>query len=79
MYECWYDYRKPKHGDNARLCYMDTDSFVMDIKTDYFYKDINDVDKWLDTTNYDKKLNRPLLIGKNRKGIGKIARWKNHD
>ena len=41
MYEFWYDYIKPKYGDKARLCYMDTDSFVMDIKTDDFYKDIN--------------------------------------
>ena len=33
MYEFWYDYIKPKYGDKARLCYMDTDSFVMCIKT----------------------------------------------
>ena len=39
-YEFWYDYIKPKYGDKARLCYMDTDSFVMHIKTEDFYKDI---------------------------------------
>ena len=73
MYEFWYDYIKPKYGDKARLCYMDTDSFVMDIKTDDFYKDINnDVDKWFDTSNYDKNDNRPLEIGKNKKVIGKF-------
>ena len=73
MYEFWYDYIKPKYGDKARLCYMDTDSFVMDIKTDDFYKDINnDVDKWFDTSNYDKNDNRPLEIGKNKKLIGKF-------
>ena len=49
MYEFWYDYIKPKYGDKARLCYMDTDSCVMHIKTEDFYKDIN-VDKWLDTS-----------------------------
>ena len=50
IYEFWYDYIKPKSGYKVRLCYMDTDSFVMDIKTDDFYKDINnDVDKWFDT------------------------------
>ena len=39
-------------------CYMDTDSFIMHIKTDDFYKDINnDVDKWFDTSNYDKNDN----------------------
>ena len=73
MYEFWYDYIKPKYGDKARLCYMDTDSFVMDIKTDDFYKDINnDVDKWFDTSNYDKNDKRPLEIGKNKKVIGKF-------
>ena len=40
MYEFWYDYLKPKYNDNVRLCYMDTDSFVMHIKTNDFYKDI---------------------------------------
>ena len=52
---------------------MDTDSFVMDIKTDDFYIDIsNDVYKWFDTSNYDKNDNRPLEIGKNKKVIGKF-------
>ena len=40
MYELWYDYMKPKYGDNVKLCYMDTDSFIMSIKTEDFYKDI---------------------------------------
>ena len=40
MYEFWYDYMKPKYGNNVKLCYMDTDSFIMSIKTEYFYKDI---------------------------------------
>ena len=71
MYEFWYDYIKPKYGDKARLCYMDTDSFVTYIKTEDFYKDIaNDVEKWFDTSNYDEKDKRPLLIGKNKKVIG---------
>ena len=48
MYEFWYDYIKPKYSDNVKLCYMDTDSFIMHIKTDNFYKDIaNDVKKYL--------------------------------
>ena len=71
MYKFWYDYIKPKYGDKARLCYMDTDSFVMNIKTEDFYKDIaGDVERWFDTSNYDKKDNRPLPIGKNKKVIG---------
>ena len=71
MYEFWYDYIKPKYEDKARLCYMDTDSFVMYIKTEDFYKDIaGDVERWFDTSNYDKNDKRPLKTGINKKVIG---------
>ena len=54
MYEFWYDCMKPKYGDNIKLCYMDTDSFIMNIKTEDFYKDIaNDVEKRFDTSNFE--------------------------
>ena len=67
MYELWYDYMKPE--DNVKLCYMDTDSFIMNIKTNDFYKDIsNDVENRYDTSNYE--VNRPLPTGKNKKIIG---------
>ena len=66
MYEFWYDYIKPKYKDKARLCYMDTDSFVNNIKTEDFYKDTADeVEKWFDTSNYGKNDKRPLAIGIN--------------
>ena len=69
MYEFWYDYMKPKYNDNVRLCYMDTNSFVMHIKTNDFYKDIpSDVENKFDTSNYE--VNRPLPTGKNKKVIG---------
>ena len=69
MYEFWYDYMKPKYYNNAKLCYMDMDSFIMDIKTNDFYKDIaNDVEDRFDTSNYE--VNRPLPKGKNKKVIG---------
>ena len=69
MYEFWYDYMKPKYNDNVKLCYMDTNSFVMDIKTKDFYKDIaNDVEDRFDTSKYE--VNRPLPTGKNKKVIG---------
>ena len=42
MYEFWYDYIKPKYRNNAKLGYMDTDSFIIQIKTEDFYKDIAD-------------------------------------
>ena len=71
MYEFWYHYIKPKHGDNARLCYMDTASFVTNIKTEDFYRDIaNDIERWFDTSNYDENDERPLSIGKIKKVIG---------
>ena len=69
LYEFWYDYMKPKYGNRVKLCYMGTDSFVMNIKTSDFYKDIsNDVDKRFDTSNYE--VNRPLSTGKNKTVIG---------
>ena len=40
MYEFWYDYIKPKYGDRAKLCYVDTDSFVIYITTKDFFEDI---------------------------------------
>ena len=69
MYEFWCDYVKNKYGNKARLCYMDTDSFVINIKTNDFYKDINqDVNERFDTSNYT--FDRPLPKGKNKKVIG---------
>ena len=71
VYQFWYDYIKQKYGDKASLCYTDTDSFVMHIKAEDFYKDIaGDVERWSDTSNYDKKDKRPLPIGKHKKVIG---------
>ena len=70
-YEFWYDYIGPKYGDRAKLCYTDTDSFIINIKTEDFVEDIsNDVEKWFDTSNYDKNDKRTLSIGKNRKVPG---------
>ena len=50
---------------------MDTDSFVINIFTEDFFEDINnDVERWFDTSNYDKNDKRPLQIGVNKKVIG---------
>ena len=50
---------------------MDTNSFIIYVETEDFYKDIsNDVDKWFDTSNYSKDIDRPLEKGKNKKVIG---------
>ena len=76
MYKFWYDYINPKYGDRAKLCYTDTDSFIIYIKTEDFFEDIsNDVERWFDTSNYDKNDKRPLPIGKNKDELGgKIMR-----
>ena len=69
MYELWYDYVKPKYGENVKICYMDTDNFIIHVKTDNIYKDIaEDVETRFDTSNYE--LDRPLSTGKNKKVTG---------
>ena len=71
MYEFWYNYIIPKYGKKGKLCYTDTDSFIIYIKTEDFFEDIsNDVEKWFDTSNYNKKDKIPPTIGKNKKVPG---------
>ena len=71
MYEFWYDYIKPEYQDKAKVCYMDTNSFIIYITTEDFYEDIADnVEKWFDTSNYDENDKRPFPMGKNKKVIG---------
>ena len=71
MHELWCDYIKPKNEDEAKLCYTDTDSFIIHTKTEYFYKGIaNDVEKWFNASNYDENDKSPLPIGRNKKVIG---------
>ena len=72
MYEFHYNYMVPKYGlEKLKLCYMDIDSLVYDIKTEDFYEDIaNDVEARFDTSGYSKTDFRPLPIGLNEKVIG---------
>ena len=71
LYEFWYDYIKPKYKDKATLCYMDTDSFVINIFTEDFFEDIsNDAERWFDTSNYHKNDKRPLPMNMNKKVVG---------
>ena len=67
MYEFWCEYVTPKYKEKAKLCYMDSDSFVINIFTEDFFEDINDIERWFDTSNYDKNDKRPLKIGINKK------------
>ena len=34
IYEFWYDYVKRKYNKKGKLCYIDTGSFIVYIKTD---------------------------------------------
>ena len=65
MYEFWYDYLKPKYGEKVKLCHMDTDSFIVYIKTDDIYKNIEeDVETRFDTSSCE--LDRHLPKGENK-------------
>ena len=71
MYKFWYDYIKPKYEHRAKLCYTDTDSFIIRIVTEDFHRDFaDDIKKWFDTSNYDENDKRPLPIGKNKRVYG---------
>ena len=71
MYEFHYDYMRPKYGSKVKLCYIDTESFLYEVETEDFYRDIaKDVKKRSDTTGYSKDDNRSLPIGENKKVIG---------
>ena len=68
MSKFWYDYIKPKYEDRAKLCYTDTGSFIIYIKTEDFLEGVsNDVGRWFDTSNYDKNGKKQLPIGMNKK------------
>ena len=73
MYDFQDDYVKPKYSEKAKLCYMDTDSLIVYIKTDDIYKYIaEDIETRFDTSNYE--LDRLLPKGKksnwiNERGI----------
>ena len=69
MYEFWYDSIKLKYQQNANLCYMDTDSVIIQIRTEDVHEDIaDDIEKRLDTPNYE--INRQFPTKKNKKLIG---------
>ena len=69
MYEFWYYYVKSKYSEKPKLCYMETDSFIVFIKTDETYSDITaDAETRFGTSNYE--LQKPIPKKKNKKTIG---------
>ena len=55
MYGFWYDYDKPKYGENERLCYMDTGSFLVLVKTE----DIKNIAEYFET-RFDPSNRQPI-------------------
>ena len=69
--EFWHDYVRPKYRDRAKICYTDTDGFVIYIITEDFFEDIaDDVRIMFDKSNFHENDKRPLPIGKNKKTPG---------
>uniref|UniRef100_U9URW3 Uncharacterized protein n=1 Tax=Rhizophagus irregularis (strain DAOM 181602 / DAOM 197198 / MUCL 43194) TaxID=747089 RepID=U9URW3_RHIID len=90
MYDFWYNHIKRKYGDKAKLCYTDTDSFIIEIETENVYDDMVEDADLFDFSDYPedhpllKKLPPDQLITKpdgtrelkNKKVIGK---WKDEN
>ena len=71
MYETYYDKLQPYFGqNNIHLHYMDTDSFVLSVKTKEIIKDLKNLEHIFDFSNLDK--NHELFSIKNKKINGKF-------
>ena len=60
----WYSYVKPKYDENANLCYMGTDSFIVHVKTEDIYI-AEDFETRFGTSNFE--LDKTLAKGKKKK------------
>ncbi|XP_065180179.1 uncharacterized protein LOC135810614 [Sycon ciliatum] len=70
MYSFFYDTLKPRYGQNVRLCYTDTDSFILQYATADLYADMSDMMDQYDTSNYPT--DHPLHSLANKKVVGKF-------
>ena len=71
MYDFHYKYIKPKYGNKAKLLFTDTDSFLYEIQTEDFYKDISgDVKDRFDTSDYPEGHPSGIPTGINKKVLG---------
>ena len=56
MFDFWFDWVKPKYEEKSNLCYMETDNFIVSIKTSDIYKDIaEDVETRYVTSNITER------------------------
>ena len=71
MFDFHYKYIKPKYYKEAKLLFTDTDSFLYEIQTEDFYKDISgDVKDRFDTSDYPKNHPSVIVTGINKKVLG---------
>ena len=70
MYDFYYNHLEPKYGSKCQLLYTDTDSLLLDIKTEDVYKDMGDNLDYYDTSDFPK--DNPLHSQRNKKVIGKM-------
>ena len=70
MYSFYYDVLKPKYDDNIKLVYTDTDSYVIKIDTDDVYKDFQEINEYMDFSDYPES--HPNYDKTNKKVLGKF-------
>ena len=70
MYKFYYDVMKPKYGENIKMVYTDTDSFVFHTKTDDIYHDLKEINDEMDFSGYEKK--HKCYEATNKKVLGKF-------
>ena len=71
MFDFHYKYIKPKYENKAKLLFTDTDSFLYEIQTEDFYKDISgDVKDRFDTSDYPENHPSGIPTGINKKVLG---------
>ena len=70
MKRFYYDVMKPKYGDNIRIVYTDTDSFVFHTRSDDIYQDLQEINDEMDFSGYDK--NHNCYDATNKKVLGKF-------
>ena len=70
MYSFYYDILKPKYGDNIKLVYTDTDSYVIQVMTDDIYEDFRGINDYMDFSDYP--ISHPNYDKWNKKVLGKF-------
>ena len=70
MYDWYYNKLKKKYGENCTMLYTDTDSLLVDIKTNDIYKDMSETKEDYDFSDYPQ--NHKLHDESNKKVIGKM-------